>query len=43
MEQEYKETALSMQELIAFINNTEGDFFITIRLGEEADTDAEKE
>jgi hypothetical protein len=43
MEQEYKETALTMQELIALINNTKGEFFISIPLGEEADTNAEKE
>lgn len=43
MEQEYKETALTMQELIALINNMKGEFFISIPLGEEADTNAEKE
>lgn len=43
MEQEHKKKALTMQELVALINSTEGDFLISIPLGEEADTNAEKE
>lgn len=43
MEQENKDKSLTMQELMALINNTEGDFFISIPLGEEAETNAEKE
>ena len=43
MEQEHKETALTMQELIALINNTEEDFLISIPLDEEADTNAKEE
>lgn len=43
MEQEHKETALTMQELIALINNTEEDFLISIPLEEEADTNAKEE
>lgn len=43
MEQEYKETVLTMQELIALINNTEEDFFIRITLEGEGDTVAKKE
>lgn len=34
---------ISMQELIALINDSEEDFLISIHLGEEADTDAEEE
>ena len=43
MEQEHKESSLTMHELIALINNERGEFFISIQLGEEADTNAEKE
>lgn len=43
MEQEHKETELTIQELIALINNTKGEFLISIQLGEEADINAEKE
>lgn len=43
MEQEDKETAITVQELIALINNSDGDFLISIELGEEADTDAKEE
>jgi hypothetical protein len=43
MEQEHKESALTMQELIALINNTEEDFLISIPLDEEADTNAKEE
>lgn len=43
MEQEDKETAITVQELIALINNSDGDFLISIELGEEADTDAKDE
>lgn len=43
MEQEHKEAVLSMQELIVLINNAKGEFLISIQLGEEADTNAEKE
>lgn len=43
MEQEHKKKTLTMQELMALINDTEGDFFISIPLGEEADLNAEKE
>lgn len=43
MEQEDKETAITVQELIALINNRDGDFLISIELGEEADTDAKEE
>lgn len=43
MEQEHKESALTMQELIALINNTEEDFLISIPLGGEADTNAKEE
>lgn len=34
---------VSMQELIALINDSEEDFLISIDLGEEADIDAEEE
>lgn len=43
MEQDNKDKLLTMQELIALINNTEGDFLISIPLREEAETNAEKE
>lgn len=43
MKQEHKETAITVQELIALINNSDGDFLISIELGEEADTDAKEE
>ena len=43
MEQEDKETAITVQELIALINNSDGDFLISIELGEGADTDAKEE
>ena len=43
MEQEHKESALTMQELIALINNTEEDFLISIPLDEEADTNDKEE
>lgn len=43
MEQEHKETELTMQELIAIINNTEEDFLISIPLEEEADSNAKEE
>ncbi|MDD3040625.1 hypothetical protein [Bacteroides sp.] len=43
MEQGLKEKALTMQELITLINNAEEDFLISISLGEEADTNGEKE
>lgn len=43
MDQEYIKKALTMQELITLINSTEGDFLISISLGEEANTNAEKE
>lgn len=43
MEQEHKETVVTMQELISFINKADEEFFISISLGEEADTNAEKE
>lgn len=43
MEQEHKESALTMQELIALINNTEEDFLICIPLEGEADTNAKEE
>lgn len=43
MEQEHKEMELTMQELIALINNTDGEFLISINLGEEADSDAKEE
>ena len=43
MEQEHKESAITVQELIALINNSDGDFLISIELGEEADTDAKEE
>ena len=43
MEQEHKEIVLTMQELIALINNTEEDFFISIPLEGEADTNAKEE
>lgn len=43
MKQEDKETAITVQELIALINNSDGDFLISIDLGEEADTDAKEE
>jgi len=43
MEQEHKEIVLTMQELIALINNTEEDFLISIPLEEEADTNAKEE
>lgn len=43
MEQEHKETSLTMQELIALINNSEEDFLISIQLEEEADTNAKEE
>lgn len=43
MEQENIEKVLTMKELIALINNTKGDFLISIQLGEEADTNAEEE
>lgn len=43
MEQENIEKVLTMKELIALINNTNGDFLISIQLGEEADTNAEEE
>ena len=43
MEQEHKETELTMHELIALINNTEEDFLISIPLEEEADTNAKEE
>ncbi len=43
MEQENIEKVLNMKELIALINNTKGDFLISIQLGEEADTNAEEE
>ena len=34
---------MSMQELVALINDSEGDFLVSIDLGEEADTDAKEE
>lgn len=34
---------MSMQDLIALINDCEGDFLVSIDLGEEADTDAKEE
>lgn len=43
MEQEHKETVLTMQEFIALINNTEEDFLISIPLEGEADTNAKEE
>ena len=43
MEQEHKETELTMHELIALINNTEEDFLISIPLEEEADSNAKEE
>lgn len=43
MEQENIDKVLNMKELIALINNTKGDFLISIQLGEEADTNAEEE
>lgn len=43
MKQEDKETAITVQELIALINNSDEDFLISIELGEEADTDAKEE
>jgi hypothetical protein len=43
MEQEHKETVLTMQELIALINNTEEDFLISIPLEGEAGTNAKEE
>jgi len=43
MEQEHKETVLTMQELIALINNTEEDFLISIPLEGEVDTNAKEE
>lgn len=42
MEQENIKKVLTMQELIALINNTKGDFLISIQLGEEAETNAEE-
>lgn len=43
MEQEHKEMELTMPELIALINNSVGEFLISINLGEEADRDAKEE
>ena len=43
MEQEHKETELTMHELIALINNTEEDFLISIPLEGEADKNAKEE
>ena len=43
MKQEHKETAITVQELIALINNSVGEFLISINLGEEADRDAKEE
>lgn len=43
MEQEHKEIVLTIQELIALINNTEEDFLISISLEGEADTNAKEE
>ena len=43
MGQERKEIELTIQELIALINNTEEDFLISIPLDEEADTNAKEE
>lgn len=40
---EHKETELTMQELIALINNIEEDFLISIPLEEEADINAKEE
>lgn len=40
---EVKETELTMQELIALINNSEEDFLISIPLEGEADTNAKEE
>lgn len=42
-EQVYKETALTMQELIVLIFNSEEDFHISIPLEGEADTNAKEE
>ena len=43
MGQERKEIELTIQELIALINNSEKDFLISIPLEGEADTNAKEE
>ena len=42
MEWEHKETAITMQELIALMNDTDGELLIHVEFGEEADADGKE-